>query len=385
MKLNYKAAVIGTGFIGPVHVEGLRRAGVEVVGILGSSPEKSRAAAESLGLATAYSTIEQLLAHSAIDCVHIASPNRLHFEQAKLCLAAGKHVLCEKPLAMNATESRQLVALAAKSGVATGVNYNIRYYPLCIEAAERRKAGELGDIRHVTGSYAQDWLFHPTDFNWRVLASEGGPLRAVADIGTHWLDLIHAITGLEVQSLCADLKTVFEQRSRPLGPTETFSGKLNSDADAAVTQPVAIDTEDFGAIMLRFQGGARGVFWVSQVAAGRKNCLRWELSGSKQSLSWDSESPNQLWVGHRDSANQILTRDPAMMHRRAAALSSYPAGHNEGFSDSFKQLFCDFYRSIQDGSFRQSPSYPTFHDGHREIMLCEAILESAEKRAWIDV
>ncbi len=378
-----RAAVIGTGFIGPVHVEGLRRAGVEVIGILGSSADKSAAAATRLGIAKGYSNLDELLADKNVDCVHVTSPNQAHFEQAKRSLLAGKHVLCEKPLAMNSLESRALVDVAAKSGLAAGVNYNLRYYPLCIEAAERRKAGELGQVNHVVGSYVQDWLFHPTDFNWRVLSSASGPLRAIADIGTHWLDLVYAITGLHIDSVCADLQTVFEQRQRPLGSVETFSSKLAGEKPA--TAPVDIDTEDYGAVLIRFEGGARGLLWVSQVTAGRKNCCRWEIAGSRSAMSWESELPNQLWMGHRDSANQVLTRDPALLSSRAARFATYPGGHNEGFPDTFKQLFTDFYSAIEDRSFLDQPTYPTFADGHREIQLCEAIFQSAQENRWIKV
>ena len=212
---NLRAAVVGTGFIGPVHVEGLRRAGVSVVGIFGSTTDKSLSAATRLGLPKAYQSLEELLDDADVDVVHITSPNRFHFEQAKAAIAAGKHVLCEKPLAMNSQQSGELVRLAGQAGVAAGVNYNIRYYPLCIEAAEQVRAGDVGDIHHVAGSYVQDWLFHDTDFNWRVLAEDGGTLRAVADIGTHWLDLIQFITGNRVESVCADLATVFPIRKKP--------------------------------------------------------------------------------------------------------------------------------------------------------------------------
>jgi predicted dehydrogenase len=377
-----RAAVIGTGFIGPVHVEGLRRAGVEVVGVLGSNHAKSQAAAQRLHVARAYANIDELLVDLDVDSVHVTSPNQAHFEQAKLCLKAGKHVLCEKPLAMNSVESRELVRLAAESGRAAGVNYNIRYYPLCIEAAERRKAGQLGKIHHVAGSYAQDWLLLQTDFNWRVLSSESGPLRAVADIGTHWLDLIQSITGLQIESVCADLKTVYEHRLRPIGTTETFSSKI---AGVRPSEPVPIDTEDYGAVLLRFAGGARGVMWVSQVNAGKKNTLRWEIAAADQALNWDSENPNQLWIGNREKANEQLTRDPALMLERAARFASYPGGHNEGFPDSFKQLFRDFYGAIEDGSYRTAPAFPTFADGHREILLCEAIFQSSQEDRWVSV
>ncbi|NOX55031.1 MAG: Gfo/Idh/MocA family oxidoreductase, partial [Planctomycetes bacterium] len=279
---DLNAAVVGAGFIGPVHVEGLRRAGVNVIGILGVDDAETQRAAAELDLKP-YASFDELLADDSVHSVHIATPNRLHFEMAKRALQAGKHVLCEKPLAMNSKESAELVELARQTGRAAGVNYNLRFYPLNIEARDRVRRGQVGDVYSVCGSYVQDWLFYPTDYNWRVLAEEGGALRAVADIGTHWLDLVHAITGLEVEAVCADLKTVHAIRQRPKGEVETFKGKQEQPVE---TESVKITTEDFGCIMLRFQGGARGVLWVSQVTAGRKNCLRYELAGAKCALEW---------------------------------------------------------------------------------------------------
>ena len=286
-----RVAVVGAGFIGPVHVEGLRRAGAAVTGLLDMTPEKSRQAAARLGLARAYDSLDQLLNDPEVQAVHITTPNRFHFEMASAALRAGKHVLCEKPLAMDSRESAELVRLAGASGVAAGVNYNIRYYPLCQEAAQRVREGVLGEVFHVTGGYVQDWLFHDTDFNWRVVAEEGGVLRAVADIGTHWLDLVHAITGLEVQAVCADLKTVFPQRRRPQGDVETFSGKRTQ---VAATETVPIATEDYGCVLLRFRGGARGSLVVSQVTAGRKNCLTYEIAGSRQALAGTANGPTNF-------------------------------------------------------------------------------------------
>jgi len=380
--VKFKVAVAGTGFIGPVHVEGLRRAGVEVVGILGSTPDKSQSSATEMHIEKAYASFDELLADADVDCVHLATPNRLHFKQAKACIAAAKHVLCEKPLAMNSDESAELVRLAANSNVACGVNYNIRYYPLCQEAADRVCNGVVGNVYHVTGSYFQDWLFHETDFNWRVLAEDGGELRAVADIGTHWLDLVHTIIGLEVEAVCADLLTVFPVRKRPTGNIETFSGKTDTPVS---TEAVDVTTEDFGSIMLRFVGGARGSVQVSQVAAGRKNRLSFEVAGAKQALAWNSESPNELWVGHRVTPNESLIRDPALVGDRALGTINYPGGHNEGFPDTFKQCFRSFYQYIEAGNFSATPTFPTFVDGHREIVLCEAILKSHKEQRWVNV
>lgn len=376
------AAVVGTGFIGPVHVEGLRRAGIHVAGILGSSPGKSQSAAQQNSLPKAYDSFAQVLADDAVDSVHLATPNVLHFEQAAEVLKAGKHVLCEKPLAMNSVQTAELVAIAAASGLAAGVAYNIRFYPLCHEAASQIHSGQSGDVLHVTGSYVQDWLLYDTDYNWRVDAKAGGQLRAVADIGTHWLDLVQFITGQNVVSVCADLRTVHPTRQRPVGTTETFSGK---DATKRLTESVAIETEDCGSIMLKLKNGANGCLWVSQTTAGRKNCLRFEVAAANQSFAWNSEQPNSLVVGYRNKPNENLIKDPSLLDPSAAGIANYPGGHNEGFPDTFKQLFRSFYGYIAAGDFTEQPPFPTFVDGHREVQLCEAILKSHQQRCWIDV
>jgi predicted dehydrogenase len=330
--------------------------------------------------------MDELLSDPQVNVVHLTSPNRFHFEQTMACLDAGKHVICEKPPAMTSVESLALVERAKQANVLTAVNYNVRFYPLCIEAASRVRRGELGDVFHISGSYVQDWLHKPTDFNWRVLAEEGGSLRAMADIGTHWLDLIQCISGLEVHSVCADLQTVYPVRQRPAGGVETFSNKVST-----VERPmldVNIDTEDFGSVLIRFQNGARGVMHVSQVTSGHKNCLRWEMAGSQQSLAWNSQRPDELWIGHRDRANEVLMRDPGLLSSPAQLHAQYPGGHNEGFSDTFKQLFRSFYSAIELGQSseeNQLAPYPTFADGHREILLCEAIFRSACERKWIEL
>lgn len=374
------AVVVGTGFIGPVHVEALRRLGVHVAGIVGSSADKTRMVSEQLGLASPYETFEAVLADSSIDVIHLATPNRLHFGQTKAALEAGKHVLCEKPLAMNATESAELVRLAASTNRAAGVCYNIRYYPLCCEARERLQRQDSGRVMTVFGSYVQDWLLYASDFNWRVLADDGGPLRAVADIGTHWLDLVQFVMDDQVDSVCADLHTIHPIRQRPRGGSETFSGPSN-----AQTEDVAVTTEDAGCVMLRFRGGAGGCLWVSQATAGRKNRLQFEIAASNQSVAWDSQSPNSLWVGNRSQANESLVRDPALVGAQAARFCQYPGGHNEGFPDSFKQLFRAFYEDVLNGTHATSPTFPTLLDGHREIQLCEAILRSHRERRWVEV
>ena len=375
-------AIIGSGFIGPVHVEALRRLGVTVRGVLDATPELARTAADQMGLPIAYESLDELLADDQVQVVHITTPNRLHYRMAKAVLQAGKHVVCEKPLAMNSQESAELVELADQAGVVAAVNYNVRFYPLCLEARDRVQRGDVGEISSVCGSYVQDWLFYPTDYNWRVLADQGGQLRAVADIGTHWIDLMHTITGLEIDAVFADLKTVHEVRRRPKGEVQTFKGKEEQEV---ATEPIDITTDDYGCVMLRFRNGAKGVLWVSQVTAGRKNCLRYEIAGSNAALSWCSEEPNTLWIGHRDRPNESLIRDPALLSDAAGAYANFPGGHNEGFPDTFKQAFRAIYDYIEAGDYDAPAPFATFADGHHEVVLCEAVLESAQQSRWVKV
>ena len=376
-------AITGTGFMGPTHTEALRRLGVHVVGILGSSPEKSRRFAGQHGLAKAYASFDEILADRDVQCVHLTTPNRWHFETAKAALLAGKHVLCEKPLAMNSIESGKLVELARSVQLAAGVNYNYRFYPLNLEAHSRAHSGAIGAIHSVTGGYVQDWLLYPTDYNWRVLAGEGGKLRAIADIGTHWLDLVQFITGLRVEAVLADLKTVHPTRRRPKGEVETFSNKVQS---LIAGEDIPIETEDMGGVLLRFQGGGRGSMWISQMTAGRKNHLNFEIAGSDGALWFSGEKPNELWIGRRNAPNEYLAKDPGLMGDLARSFTHYPGGHAEGYPDSFKMLFKCFYDYIAAGDFSAKPFFPTFADGHREILLCEAILQSHEAGgSWVSI
>lgn len=376
---NTKAAVVGAGFIGPVHVEALKRLGIHVTGTVGADLEESEEARARMNLPKAYNDFEEVLADDEVQSVHLAVPNELHYQMSKQALQAGKHVMCEKPLAMNSRESAELVELAAKSGLQAGVCYNIRFYPLNLEARQRIRSGNAGPIYSVMGSYVQDWLLYDTDYNWRVLADKGGPLRAVADIGTHWMDLVTFITGLKVEAVMADLQTVHEVRRRPKGEVKTFTGKTSEQE----LEPVSIDTEDAGAILFRFQNGARGVLWVSQVTAGRKNCLRYEIAGAKGSVAWNSQQPNELWLGRRDGPNESLVKDPGLLSEGVAGFANYPGGHNEGFPDAFKQCFRAFYDAVEGRS--EKPLYPTFFEGHEEVVLCEAILQSHQEERWIKV
>jgi predicted dehydrogenase len=373
-------AVVGAGFIGPVHVEALRRLGVTITGILGIDERESVSAQQKLGLPRAYKNLDEVLADSSVQVVHLAIPNVLHFEFAKRVLSANKHVLVEKPLAMNSKESAELVELAKSKKVASAVCYNLRFYPLNLEAREMVRRGDVGQIYLVNGSYTQDWLYYDTDYNWRLLPEQGGPLRAISDVGTHWMDLIHSITGLETEAVFADLKIVHPVRKRPKGEVLTYTGKGQPPVQ---TEPVNITTEDYGAVLFRFKGGARGTLHCSQVTAGRKNCLRYEISGAKCALGWNSELPNEMWIGHRERANEVLLRDPSLLSDLARRFCTYPGGHNEGFPDAFKNCFRAFYEYIAAGDFSEPPLYPTFAHGHHSIVLCDAILKSHRDERWI--
>jgi predicted dehydrogenase len=372
------AAIVGLGFVGRAHLDALRRLGIPVQGILGSAPERTGAVAEALGLPRAYSSLEELAADASVQVVHLCTPNHLHFQEASQLLRAGKHVLCEKPLALDSRESAALVSLTKELNMVGGVAYNLRYYPLSQEARALIKRGAIGQVRLVHGSFLQDWLLFPTDWNWRLESKLGGELRAVSDIGTHWLDLLMWITGSNVSELCADLATVLPTRRRPKGRVETFQ-----KAGAAETEEVLITTDDYASVLLRFENEARGVMTVSQVSAGRKARLWFEINGSEGSLAFDSESPNELWIGRRDRASEILPKDPGLLSPEARGYAAYPGGHAEGYPDTFVQLFKDFYGYIAAGDFRAPRTFPTFETGHHELILCEAIAESAQKKTWV--
>lgn len=374
------AAVIGLGFVGRSHLESLRRIPIPVHGILGSNVERTISSAKALAVPCAYTSFDELAADATVTAVHICTPNYLHFDEASRLLRAGKHVLCEKPLALNAKESAELVKIAREEKRAAAVAYNLRYYPLCHEARALIASGAIGKPQLVHGSFLQDWLLHPNDWNWRLEPNLGGPLRAVSDIGTHWLDLMMWLTDRKVTEVCADLATVIPVRQRPRGRVESF-GK----SDASEHDPVSISTDDYASVLLHFEGGLHGAMSVSQVSPGRKARLYFEIDGTEGSLVWNSEEPNTLWIGRRDAANEVVPKDPALMSPSARGYAAYPGGHAEGYPDTFAQLFRDFYKYIDLGDFSAARTFPTFETGHDEMILCDAIAESAQNRAWVSV
>ncbi|MFV9671990.1 MAG: Gfo/Idh/MocA family protein [Acidimicrobiia bacterium] len=382
MHLNQiNAGVVGAGFIGNTHIEALRRIGVNVAGIADLSLEQAQRKAEAANLPKAYESVEALAADPEIDVVHITSPNHAHAEQVKICLAAGKHVVCEKPLALTATDGADLVERAKEARVVNAVCFNIRFYPLNHQMASMVRSGAIGEPRFISGNYLQDWLLLETDWNWRLIPEEGGGLRAVADIGSHWLDLARFVTGKRIVEVMADLHTFVPVRRHPAGPVETFAA---ADADADLIEE-EMSSDDGAGILLRFEGGARGVVSISQTSAGRKNSISIEIDGSDSAMSWFSEDPDRLWIGHRGRANEIMQRDPSLNAPEAVRVTGYPGGHVEGYPDTFRALFSQIYADVLGGGPSADPLYPTFADGHDALLVTEAVARSSQEQRWVTV
>lgn len=383
LKSRPTACVVGAGFVGPAHVEALRRNGTEVLALVADGEDEARLRAAEMNIPRWYASLAEALSSSGADVYHLAVPNALHAPYARQVLAAGRSVICEKPLAMTSQESAELVALARQSRQVAAVSYNLRFYPMVREARERVATGGLGRVHAVHGTYLQDWLLYDTDWNWRLDPSRGGVLRAVADIGTHWFDVATHVTGLKVTRVFADFSTVHPVRYRPRSQVLTFSGAEPSTASDR--DEVPMKTEDQASILLRFSNGAIGTLLVSQVSAGRKNSLSLEVDGGLGSLAWNSESPNHLWLGHRREPNQVLDKDPALLSPAARVLAGYPGGHQEGYPDTFRQFFASVYGYLARGELDAARDFPTFEDGHREMVTCDALLESARTGRWVDL
>jgi predicted dehydrogenase len=376
-----RTAIFGTGFMGRVHLDALRRLeSVEVVAIAGRNLEVARRLGAGFGISTITTDYRETLRDPTIDAVHILTPNALHYSMTKAALEAGKHVACEKPVTTSVEQAQELVALAAKKGLRNCVCHNLRYYPMVQQLRRMVEAGELGEILSVQGGYSQDWLLYDTDWNWRIDREAGGASRCLADIGSHFFDMAEHITGLRVSSLVADLKTFHPTRKQPKHSVESFANKMMGPEDYLET---AVETEDFGTVLFHMGSRALGAMVASQVSAGRKNRLSIEVYGTKAGAAWDQERPNELWIGHRDTGNEIILKDPALLKPEARGYADLPGGHAEGYDDSHKQLLRRFYASIDDPNL--APEYPQFADGLRQLVILQAELESHRARSWIDV
>jgi predicted dehydrogenase len=376
-----KTALFGTGFVGRVHLEAIRRLGyVDLCAIGEPQVEKAQALAAEFGVPRTEADYRRILEDPTVEAVHICTPNALHFPMAKDALQAGKHVICEKPLATSVAEASELVALAASTKRRNCTFHNLRFYPIVQQMRRMVQDGDLGEILVVQGTYLQDWLMYDTDFNWRVESKHGGKSRCLADIGSHWCDMAEHVTGQPITSLCADIQTFHKTRKQPNGPIETFAGKMLRPEDYV---EVPIDTEDFGSVIFRMGERTRGAFTASQVSAGRKNGLSLEIYGTKSGVAWNQERPDELWTGYRNTPNQIMIKDPSLMKPAARGFADLPGGHSEGYDDTFKQVFRRFYQSIQNPD--APAEHPQFADGLRQLTILDAEFESHAKRGWVDV
>lgn len=376
--------IIGTGFIGPAHIEALRRLGfVNVIALCDTPFEAAQKKAGQLNVPHAYGDIDALLAHPGLDVVHNCTPNHLHAEINRKILRAGKHVFSEKPLCMTPEEAQELVVMAENAGVVHGVSFVYRQFAMVQQAASMVRQGQLGKLFSAHGSYLQDWMLLETDYNWRVDAAQGGPSRAIADIGSHWCDTLQFVTGKRITEVMADLSIVWPTRKANVQGNSTFAAK---EADTHY-EDRPVTTEDIGFVLLRFDDGSKGCFHVSQVSAGRKNRLSFEVNGSGASVAWDQETPQQLWVGHRAQPNQLLSDDPGLMNADVAHSAHFPGGHIEGWPDAFRNMMLQFYTAVREGrppAKNHSP-FATFYEGARVMSVVDAILQSHRQQRWIKV
>ena len=365
--------LVGPGFVGAHHVDAVRRLGfVDVVAVAASDAERARAKADALGIAKAYDSFDALAADPDVHVVHNATPNFLHGAVVRAALAHGKHIISEKPLASTADEARALWLAAREAGVVHAVTFNYRGNPMVQQARVMVADGAVGPVHYVHGAYLQDWLLKPSDFSWRLEVDKGGESSAVADIGSHWCDLAQHVTGQRIQSVLADLTTVVPIRYKPRATREAFAAAGDERGD-----PFEMRSEDLATIVVRFEGGAKGVVSVGQVCAGHKNDLWLEVSGAASSLRWRQEQQNELWIGRRDEGNAVLAKDPSLLHPSARSYAHLPGGHQEGWSDAFFNVLRDVYDTIAGRApARASSSFATFEDGYRIACLVDAVLES---------
>ena len=378
--------LVGAGFIGPHHVDAVRRLGyVDVVAVAGSNEASAKKKAAEMTIPKAYGSYEQLLDDPAVEVIHNCTPNALHYSVNAAAIAKGKHVVSDKPLAMTAAEAKSLLDLATKAGIVHAVTFNYRGNPLVQQARHAIARGDIGTPHFVHGQYLQDWLLKDTDFSWRLEPEKSGASSALGDIGSHWCDLAQHVSGLRIVEVLADITTVIKKRKKPLGSREAFAAAGANDQ----VELVDIKVEDLASVLLRFDNGAKGAFSVGQVCAGHKNDLRLEICGSKAAYAWKQEVQNELWVGHRDKANEILQKDPGLIDAEVRGYAHLPGGHQESWADAFSNLMRDIYGFIAAGrkpGDPHPPAFATFEDGYRANVVIEAMLESARKGSvWTKV
>jgi predicted dehydrogenase len=382
-----RAGLIGAGFVGPLHVEAVRRLGyVDVKGIAASSRESAEEKAGRLNIERAYSSYEELMADPAIEVVHICTPNYLHYRLVMAAVASGKHVICDKPLALSAVEAREMCGRARAAGIVNAVAFNYRFNPMVEQARLMIARGDLGSLRFIHGYYLQDWLLYETDFSWRLESDKAGASSSVGDIGTQWLDTVSFITGLRVERVLASLSTMVMVRKKPAGPPEAFAAASLEDQ----SEDYVVTSDDLGSVLIEFEGGARGSFAVGQVCPGHKNDMRIEVTGAIASMRWDQERPEGLWVGYRDKPNVLLARDPDLLDEEVRRYANLPGGHTEGWNDAFKNMMSNIYSFIARGldpeRDRDKIDFPTFQDGLSANCVVDAIVRSnVDRSRWTKV
>ena len=376
--------LVGPGFVGAHHVDAVRRLGfVDVVAVAASSESSARKKAEALRIPKAYGSYEALAADPDVHVVHNTTPNYLHVPVVIAALTHGKHIISDKPLALNSEDARSLLNAAREAGVVHAVTFNYRGNPLVQHAREMVTGGEIGDVHFIHGAYLQDWLLEPTDFSWRLEPEKGGKSSAIGDIGSHWCDLVQHVTGQSITAVLADLRTVVATRYKPAASREAFARAGERG------ERYEVQSEDLGTVLVRFDGGARGVFSVGQVCAGHKNDLWFEVNGSRASVRWFQERQNELWIGRRETANGMLPKDPSLLHKEARRYVHLPGGHMEAWADAFCNVMRDVYGAIagdKDARSAKPPAFASFEDGYRSACAVDAILEShAAGGVWTTV
>lgn len=375
----YHAGVVGTGFIGRVHIETLRRLGnVEVIAL--TDKFNAKQTAQSLNVPNYFQDYKQMIDTMNLDSVHICTPNNTHFEIAMYALEHGINVICEKPMCTSVEEAKILTSKAKETGLVAAINFHNRFYPMNNHLKNIIKDGELGEIFSISGSYTQDWLLYETDYSWRLNTKESGNTRVIADIGSHWMDLVEYVSGQKIVAVNADFSTIHQTRKKPKGVVLAFSQNECSEDDY---ETIEVNTEDNASVMFRFSNGAKGSAFFSQVIAGKSVAIDVLIGGYKKSAEWNSEECNKLVIGNRDSYNETLEKGTATVHPSTVPLIGYPLGHLEGFPDAFKQCFKDVYSSIENHN--KEYEYATFSDGLHEMILCEKIFESNEKQQWVEI
>ena len=367
-------AILGTGMIGAVHRRAAMLAGAVVRGVAASSPARAREVAQAWGAGRGYAGIEDVIADPQVQVVHVCTPNHLHRAMTQAALEAGKHVICEKPLATTLDDARALAALATSSGLVATVPFVYRYHPVVREARARIAQGELGPLRLIHGSYLQDWLLDPASNNWRVDPALGGASRVFADIGSHWCDLVEWVGGERFAEVSAAFETVIAQRGVAAG--KSFA----TPAAGGDTVPVA--SEDVAAAMFKTGNGTLATLTVSQVSAGRRNRLWFEIDGAKASVAFDQEDCERLWMGYPDQREEVFVRGPGAGSAEQRRLSVLPAGHAQGYADCFEAFVTDTYRAIAG---ERPEGLPTFEDGLRSALIVDRVIASARSRAWTPI